>query len=599
MYLYDTDGTCWWYNDDNEWNSTVGFRNDAYNLELQAGTYFLKTTGARTSWYENKDYDNSTGSYVLKTKFVKSGGTEVEPNDNVRLADQIYRDSTVKGHIAINDRYDFFKIVLPKSGRLTLDITAYMRYYSMYVYDINGTELWKNEYNEWNSTVGFQNEVHNLDLLSGTYYVKITGARYAWYEGKDYDNAYGNYTLKSSFKSAGTNEVEPNNAVAQAKNVSLQAKVKGQIAINDRYDFFAVTLNKDRKLFMDITSYMRYYTLSVYDANGNEKCYHEYKEWNSAVGYREDTYSIDLPAGTYYIKVTGARAKYYEGKDYDNSTGNYVLELNQVDPPEVKTSNYAASGKNKLTWESVVGATKYQVFRSNTKGGSYKRIGTTSQLSFVDKTAVAGKTYYYYVVSLNECGDKSVKSGIVSRMCDVARPEVKLSNVAASGKIKITWNEVKSAVKYQVFRSTTKNGTYKSIATTKGNSWVDKNAVAGKVYYYKVRALASVAGANSALSAVKGAACDLAQPVITVTRSSVSGKPVISWKAVDNARSFTVLVSINGGKTYKVLKSGIANNSFVHSNAQRGYYYTYQVMAVSAKSASNSVKSVAKSITSW
>jgi fibronectin type 3 domain-containing protein len=52
----------------------------------------------------------------------------------------------------------------------------------------------------------------------------------------------------------------------------------------------------------------------------------------------------------------------------------------------------------KVTWETVPGATLYNVYRA-AAGGSYAKIGTSRTLGYVDRTAASGKTYSYYVVA--------------------------------------------------------------------------------------------------------------------------------------------------------------------------------------------------------
>ncbi len=55
--------------------------------------------------------------------------------------------------------------------------------------------------------------------------------------------------------------------------------------------------------------------------------------------------------------------------------------------------------------------------------------------------------------------------------------------------IKLTWKSVEGADGYAVYRSSSKNGTYKRISTTKAASYNDKSAAQNKYYYYKVAAV--------------------------------------------------------------------------------------------------------------
>lgn len=67
-------------------------------------------------------------------------------------------------------------------------------------------------------------------------------------------------------------------------------------------------------------------------------------------------------------------------------------------PTDVKATK---SGKTnvKIKWSKVEGANGYTVYRSTSKDGKYKKIGTTTSKSFKDTTAKKGKTYYYKVVA--------------------------------------------------------------------------------------------------------------------------------------------------------------------------------------------------------
>ena len=69
----------------------------------------------------------------------------------------------------------------------------------------------------------------------------------------------------------------------------------------------------------------------------------------------------------------------------------------------------------------------------------------------------------------------------------LAKP--KSLKVATSGKKKlvITWKPVTAATGYQVYYSTSKNGTYKKAKTTSGTSFTHTKRKKGTTYYYKVR----------------------------------------------------------------------------------------------------------------
>ena len=139
----------------------------------------------------------------------------------------------------------------------------------------------------------------------------------------------------------------------------------------------------------------------------------------------------------------------------------------QIGSPSVSVSIKESSGQPRLSWDKVDGAVKYQVYRSESRNGTYKRITTTSKTSTTNTSAVAGKTYFYYVVALDANGNQSRPSGVVEQTCMLARPTVKLGNRESDGKITISWEKVEGAAKYEVYRATSRKGTYTRLGSTK------------------------------------------------------------------------------------------------------------------------------------
>ena len=205
-------------------------------------------------------------------------------------------------------------------------------------------------------------------------------------------------------------------------------------------------------------------------------------------------------AGTkYYYKVKAVDA---DGNvsDFSNRVGR-MCDLAR--PTNLKTSNVLSSGKIKLTWKAVAGAKSYKVYRSTAKNGKYTLVKTVTGTAYTDANAKAGTKYFYKVIAVHEnTNANSAYSVIVSRMADLARPVITVKRNDA-GKPRISWKKVEGAVKYEVWRSTSKNGKYTRIATTRNLYQVNKNAVAGKTYYYKVKAIHSNSNANSAFSTIK------------------------------------------------------------------------------------------------
>lgn len=263
--------------------------------------------------------------------------------------------------------------------------------------------------------------------------------------------------------------------------------------------------------------------------------------------------------------------------------------------PQVSSSNVAATGKIELTWEEVAGAVEYRIYRATSKNGTYTRMKTTTDTSYTNTSAKAGKAYYYKVEAVDNYGNVAV-SQIISRTCDLARPTVTLSNVESSGKIKVSWDAVDGAVQYEVYRAASKNGTYIKVKTTTGTSYTNTSAEAGKTYYYKVKAIAEKSAANSAYSAVKSRTCDLARPTVTLSNVASTGKIKVSWDAVDGAVEYEVYRATSKNGTYTKVNT-TTGTSYTNTSAEAGKTYYYKVRAVAEKSAANSAYSTVKSRT--
>ena len=203
--------------------------------------------------------------------------------------------------------------------------------------------------------------------------------------------------------------------------------------------------------------------------------------------------------------------------------------------------------------------------------------------------------YYYKVIALaeNEAGN-SAYSEVKTYMGKLAKPEVSVSNIASSGKIKVSWTKVDGAVKYEVYRATSKTGTYKLLITTKNTSINNTSTTAGKTYYYKVRALAEDPACNSNYSSVKSRTCDLPRPTTTAGLNT-KGQPKLTWKAVDGAVSYKVYRSTTLDGSYSLMKT-TTSTTYTNTTAAAYETYYYKVVAVASNTAANSAKSEAKGI---
>ena len=185
---------------------------------------------------------------------------------------------------------------------------------------------------------------------------------------------------------------------------------------------------------------------------------------------------------------------------------NYWGELNNVmiaRPCGTKTTSLSAQATSsgiQLKWNGSYGVSGYQVYRSTSRNGKFKKIAAVKEgTSCVDTKTKADSTYFYKVTAYWK-GDGHTYKGMTSSTVQakvkkeaVSRlsvPKVKVKK-NSGGTIKLSWSKVKGADGYVVTRSDSKKGNYKTVKTIKKGGTVSctqNKLKKGKTYYYKVKA---------------------------------------------------------------------------------------------------------------
>lgn len=249
-----------------------------------------------------------------------------------------------------------------------------------------------------------------------------------------------------------------------------------------------------------------------------------------------------------------------------------------------------AFGTVELQWKPIPSTTQYHIYRATKKSGTYKKVATVTDAHHIDSTTKVGSTYYYYVVSESTKGTLSDPSNKVSAKTAKVTPVVTASNVVKTGKIQLTWDAIPGAVKYEIYRATKKDGTYKLMYTAKSNTYTNSSATPSKYYYYQVVAVAAD-GTTTNPSDIVGRTCDVAQPDINIFNVNKTGKVRITWPKVTGAVEYKVYRSTSKNGPYSLMKT-LTNTAYTNTNATVGQGYYYKVVAVAEKSAANSTSDI-------
>lgn len=179
--IYNEQGNQVWYTDRNHYNEAVAYISKSHEIELTAGTYYMKVMGVE---YDGSWADTCNGNYSFSLKFTDAKETCAEPNNDFKSAKQISIGQNVRGHLAINDTEDTYKVNVSKKCRFSVDLTTYVARCGIKISDSNGVKLYDTDRVYWDETLGYKATNHTYDLEPGTYYITVYAGNYGIYDLK-------------------------------------------------------------------------------------------------------------------------------------------------------------------------------------------------------------------------------------------------------------------------------------------------------------------------------------------------------------------------------------------------------------------------------
>ena len=469
--ILDQNGNSVW--DVNEyWNSSSEQISTTEKISLTSGVYTIRFS---TSY---------KGSYNFKLSNISSKETFKEgqggSDNSFASANNISMGTTYFGQIAQNDGKDFYKFVLPTSGKVNLASTAYIQYLYYIIFDEDGNEIWRdNPY--WNSSSEQISENEDVELTSGTYYIEIQQ------DGR----RYGDYIFKLTFQSAGESFKETtggsNNSMNTANVISLNSDYRGQLAHNDDKDFYKFTLSSADTITLSSTFYLEDIGYKIYNETG-EEIWNENFWWDSTTKKKTISKSLELPAGTYYLLVL---------RRYSNEVGNYDFRINSnivTNPSAVSRLRIGgrAGDALRLNWNKNTTADGYII--EQYKNGNWTRIariGNNSTTTYRVENLNTSTKYNFRIRAFKLNGNTALYSTYTT-ISGTTNPAV-ISGLKISGRagdaIRLNWNKNSKASGYIVVQY--KNGNWVRVARI-GNNSTTTYRIAGltpsTTYQFRVRA---------------------------------------------------------------------------------------------------------------
>lgn len=252
------------------------------------------------------------------------------------------------------------------------------------------------------------------------------------------------------------------------------------------------------------------------------------------------------------------------------------------------TSGTATGNSFTVKWNPVGGATYYAIFRKD-NGSSWQTVKRkVTGTSYTDYNVKSGHTYTYTVRVEDNNGnlqswfnEAGVTATVSNSSWNFATPHLTSATYVSNG-VKITWDGVKNAPKYAIYRktnyTTNPQAQWQRIGTTTATSYTDTTTNSGNTYLYTVRIIDNnnkfVSWFEEAGIAPSSGAAFATPHLQSVTNTSNGVKFV--WDPVAGARRYTVFRRDNGGSWHAVNRN-VTTNSYVDNSVSAGNTYIYTV----------------------
>lgn len=188
----------------------------------------------------------------------------------------------------------------------------------------------------------------------------------------------------------------------------------------------------------------------------------------------------NLPAGIYSL--------------VEVANGNASLPLTFTNAALAAPTGLAGTAGNAqaiLSWNSIPGATAYNVKQlTTTTPAYYTTVATVSGTSCTNFGLVNGTSYFYSVSDVSPGGESSNSPAIF--LTPSGPPPVPINVTAAPdtfARIDLAWSASSGAVSYNIKRSNVHSGPFTNLAMSVNPFYTDTGLANGNTYYYEISAV--------------------------------------------------------------------------------------------------------------
>lgn len=179
----------------------------------------------------------------------------------------------------------------------------------------------------------------------------------------------------------------------------------------------------------------------------------------------------------------GKNYTFYEGDYTYAGYGDYTVGFCYKSPASLIGSIRVTTKGDKEDWKAQIYDDATTSFYWKDMDAKYDR--ATNRTTFT-LTVNLKKGYNFFKFTPG-----SYKKATVNLSLDVNlknKPSINKARITSKTVNTISWGRVSGASAYQVYRASSKSGTYSKIGATTATNFKDKRANSRKKYYYKVRA---------------------------------------------------------------------------------------------------------------
>lgn len=257
--------------------------------------------------------------------------------------------------------------------------------------------------------------------------------------------------------------------------------------------------------------------------------------------------------------------------------GEYKTVILAQVPETPKTGGANSVGGVTVTWNTVVGAKGYQLYRREAGSSTWVKLTTTTATQYIDKNVKNNQYYVYCAKAYNVDGAVSAYNSSMTKTVKVTSTPKLTSIQNVTNGVQIKWNAVSGVTNYRVYRRGAGSTSWTYLGDTKSTSYIDGKASSGNYWRYTVRAVNS--GYYSGFDTNGLYIKRLVNPYSIKTANALNGVTV-SWARINGATAYRVYRKAAGQSSWTYL-GATSSTSYTDKNVVSGTYYKYTVRATS------------------